>query len=205
MSVTPTTVDDRDDAATHDGIAIVEGVDSTATDLIGSSHVNLPVDTDVPSLPMGRDRTTARVGVLAGEAVRRPGWIYLLLVTSARVLLAFVTGMVLWATIPALIGWQSDVVLTGSMAPRINPGDVVVSEPVPATSVRAGQVISFDDPNVAGRTVIHRVRSVNPDGTLITRGDANPTDDSHAVAPAAVHGLGRLCVRFVGLPVVWAR
>ncbi len=205
MSVTPTTVDHRDAAATRDGVAIIEGVDSTATDLIGSSYVNLPADTDVPSLPTGRDRTTARVGVLAGEAVRRPGWIYLLLVTSARVLLAFVTGMILWATIPALIGWRSDVVLTGSMGPRISPGDVVVSEPVPASSVRAGQVISFDDPNVASRTVIHRIRSVNPDGTLITRGDANPTDDSHPVASTAIHGLGRLCVRFVALPVVWAR
>ena len=125
--------------------------------------------------------------------------------TVARVLLAFVIGMVLWATVPVLFGWRSDVVLTGSMSPRIEPGDVVVTQPVPPSSLTPGQVVSFDDQNVVGRTVLHRIRVVNPDGSLVTRGDANPTDDSQAVTPDEVNGLGRLRVRFVGLPVVWAR
>jgi hypothetical protein len=47
------------------------------------------------------------------------------------------------------------------------------------------------------------VVSINDDGTLVTRGDANPTNDSLSVPRANVTGLGRVLVQFVGLPVVW--
>ena len=45
--------------------------------------------------------------------------------------------------------------------------------------------------------------SFNEDGTLVTKGDANPTPDSVDVPRESVTGLGRLLVQFVGLPVVW--
>ena len=45
--------------------------------------------------------------------------------------------------------------------------------------------------------------SVAPDGRLVTKGDANATNDSTTVDITAVHGMGRLLVRFVGLPLLW--
>jgi hypothetical protein len=50
---------------------------------------------------------------------------------------------------------------------------------------------------------MHRLVARNPDGTLTTRGDANGADDSTPVPAAAVRGLPRLDVPYVGLPVLW--
>ena len=60
----------------------------------------------------------------------------------------------------------------------------------------------FDDPGNPDQVVTHRVISIYEDGTLQTKGDANPTPDSLPVDVESVDGLGRLLVRFVGLPVV---
>jgi signal peptidase len=70
-------------------------------------------------------------------------------------------------------------VLSGSMRPTVAPGDVVVTEPVPVTDLRVGDVIAFYPPD---RTVpvLHRITSLAKDGGLIavtTRGDANVADD----------------------------
>ena len=49
------------------------------------------------------------------------------------------------------------------------------------------------------------VVSRNPDGTYVTRGDANPSADSTPVPPGNVQGMARLRVPWIGLLVYWAR
>jgi hypothetical protein len=44
---------------------------------------------------------------------------------------------------------------------------------------------------------------MNDDHSLVTKGDANVTEDSVAVPSDSVIGLGRLLVQFIGLPVAW--
>lgn len=119
--------------------------------------------------------------------------------------LAVLCGLVVWTLLPCLLGWSPHVVLTGSMAPRIQPGDVVLTQPVPAAAIQPGQVVLFEDPLRPGRTVVHRTVRRNADGNLITRGDANATEDSTPVAPSAVRGLPRLRVPYIGRPMLWAR
>jgi signal peptidase len=67
--------------------------------------------------------------------------------------------------------------LTGSMAPLINPGDVVVTMPVPAGNIRVGDIITYHIPVEDQRVETHRVTEVitNPDGSTAvkTKGDAN--------------------------------
>jgi signal peptidase I len=130
-------------------------------------------------------------------------WLRLALVLTSRAYLGVLAGLLLWALVPILAGWHTDVVLTGSMLPRIRPGDAVVSQPVDPASVRPDQVLSFDDPARDGRRVIHRVSERLDDGRLITRGDANAHEDSTPLPPEGINGLGRLRVPSVGLPVVW--
>jgi len=124
-------------------------------------------------------------------------------VVAARCYLAFGAGLILWAVMPILFGWSSFVVLSGSMEPRIQPGDVVAAMPIAAADIRPGQVVVFDDPNHPGHRLVHRVRQIRPDGRLVTRGDANPTDDGFTVDPKTVHGVGRLRIGLVGLPFLW--
>lgn len=124
----------------------------------------------------------------------------------ARVLatatLAAVGGLSLWALAPTALGWQAHVVVSGSMAPAIAVGDIVLVAPADAGQLVPGRVALFRDPVDPGRTIAHRIVSV-AEGLLVTRGDANRVDDSSPVPVELVEGLGRLRVPYLGLPSVW--
>ena len=128
-----------------------------------------------------------------------------LLGALARSYLTWVLGLLVWAAAPACAGWATYVVQSGSMAPAVAAGDALIAAPVDAAIVRPGQILVVDDPAVPGRTLTHRLAELRPDGTLVTRGDANEGPDSTPVRPEGVRGLVRLRVPFVGLPGMWWR
>jgi signal peptidase len=68
-----------------------------------------------------------------------------------------------------------DTVLTGSMRPGIQPGDVVVVRPVPTDELKVGDVIAYLPP-AHTTPVLHRIVSIDPSG-LATKGDANNVAD----------------------------
>jgi len=117
----------------------------------------------------------------------------------------FVGACLLITILPMAFGWHPYVILTGSMAPNIEAGDIVLSSPDSDPDLMLGRVVVFEDPGKPDHVLTHRVIAFNDDATLTTKGDANPTPDSIPVEIEAVDGLGRLLVRYVGLPVVWAR
>ncbi len=117
--------------------------------------------------------------------------------------LAVVGGLVVWSVLPTALGWDSHVIVSGSMQPRIMPGDVVLAQPLGAQPLKPGYVVVFDDPSNPGRLLVHRVQSIAEDGAIVTRGDSNRIPDSQAVARDKIHGLARLRVPYVGLPVFW--
>jgi signal peptidase len=123
----------------------------------------------------------------------------------AAAILMFLAGLMMWTLLPLAFGWSSSVVMTGSMAPAIEPGDVVVTSPPRAGMSPLGQVVRFRDPAQPGRFLLHRIVAVTDDGGLTSKGDANPTADSTPVPPANVMGYGRLRVPWVGRPVLWLR
>ena len=129
------------------------------------------------------------------EAAFWVGLASLFVLTTAVVLVG-------WAVVPGwLPGWDASVVTSGSMAPRIRTGDVVVWNELKADEIGDGTVVVFDDG--LGSRVVHRVIGREEDGSLRTRGDANPEPDSSPVPPPMVHGAGRVLVPLVGLPRVW--
>lgn len=93
---------------------------------------------------------------------------------------------------PMPFGVGSAVVLSGSMEPTLSVNDLVV--------VRAAEHYSKDDIVVfqsGPELVIHRVVSVEND-QLITRGDANDTEDP-PISPELVKGRLILVIPYVGL------
>lgn len=120
-------------------------------------------------------------------------------------MLSVLVGLVFWSVAPAFAGWRSQVVLTGSMRPRILPGDLVLAAPVVTGQLQPGRVILFRDPAHPTRTLVHRLVRFDADGDLVTRGDANASEDSTPVPPQNVLGLPRLRVPYIGRPVVWRR
>ncbi|MEV7933956.1 S24/S26 family peptidase [Curtobacterium sp. NPDC089185] len=132
-------------------------------------------------------------------------WARVVVATAARAVLAALVGLAVWSAAPALLGWHPTTVVTGSMAPRLLPGDVVVSRPVAPAEVRPGQVLLADDPDHPGRLRMHRFVEPGGDGTVVTKGDANPRADSTPIERSAVHGVAALRVPFVASPVLWVR
>ncbi|MBO9532855.1 MAG: signal peptidase I [Solirubrobacteraceae bacterium] len=95
-------------------------------------------------------------------------------------LAGLLAGIVLLVMVPVAMGWRPYTVLTGSMRPNIQPGDVVMDQPIRAPEIHVGDVVTFSDPSRQGRLVTHRVRSVAHSEiftTVETRGDANNTSE----------------------------
>jgi signal peptidase I len=149
--------------------------------------------------------TATRSQQLGTESEHPYSRLTLTLGVLGRAWLWFVGACLAITILPMAFGWHSHVILTGSMEPGIDAGDVVLSSPNPDPELLLGRVVVFEDPGSPGHMLTHRVISINEDGTLQTKGDANPTPDSLPTEIESVDGLGRLLVRFVGLPLVWAR
>ena len=117
----------------------------------------------------------AALRVLLAAPVFLGRWSVRLLVTAA------VLAFAVLAAGPHLLGYRTMTMLTASMAPGIDPGDVVISTPLAVTDVTEGMVISYHIPIDDHRVVTHRVIDVQhgPDGsvTVQTKGDANDHPD----------------------------
>src|SRR3954451_10411098 len=126
------------------------------------------------------------VGTTTSAPARRAGLARTLLAGTTR---WFVRGLVVVAALafavlavgPHVLGYRTMTMLTGSMSPQIDPGDVVISTPLDVQDVTEGMVITYHIPIDDHRVVTHRVVSVqqNADGTVTvqTKGDANTAVD----------------------------
>jgi signal peptidase len=87
--------------------------------------------------------------------------------------------------VPSVGGYLPLIVLSDSMYPNIQSGDLIICRETDPTSVQVGDVIAFFDPAGNGTSVVsHRVVSVvQEEGTLsfLTQGDANNAQDDAAV------------------------
>lgn len=137
------------------------------------------------------------------------GWARLLMGTAAQIYLVLLASLAAIALVPALFGWHGTVVQTGSMAPHIDPGDVVLFTDLPADQpVPVGGVVQFRSPGEAqpddvGRLILHRIVGDNDDGTYTTAGDANADVDSTPLTREQITGQARILVPFIGLPALW--
>jgi signal peptidase I len=104
------------------------------------------------------------------------------------------------------------VVVSKSMVPTLQIGDLVITEKAAFSSIHVGQVIVYQQPtpsgtcpNPEGLTIVHRVVEITSSG-LITQGDdrrTNPLPDEPyewpPVPPQCVKGVVVLSVPYLGL------
>ena len=87
--------------------------------------------------------------------------------------------------VPSIGGAVPLIVLTDSMYPKIEKGDLIIGRAEAPENIKVGDVISFFDPAGNGTTVVtHRViEIVEEDGQIAwkTQGDNNNTEDRLAV------------------------
>lgn len=103
---------------------------------------------------------------------------------------------------PAVAGYQLYIVLSGSMSPSFEAGSIVLVRPLDAAEVRAGDIITYRDPDPekADTITTHRVVAVSPTEPLgfITRGDANDANDPLPVPGGSLIGRVDYSVPYLG-------
>ena len=131
-----------------------------------------------PATTVQRARAALPIGVLHQVVTR---------LTSLLLVLSLLVG---WAVLGLTIaqhvwGYNTYVVLSGSMRPTIPVGTLVFDQRVPGSEVVIGDIISFHPPGNPSTTITHRVVRVqqNPPGAAPglyakTKGDANPVEDT---------------------------
>jgi signal peptidase I len=129
------------------------------------------------------------------------GQVNLLLFISiliARVVTSFVVSASIISFAPAVLpGWHANVITGNSMYPKMEKGDVVLSQA--RDEYKIGQVVVFQGDQ--GRTT-HRL--IETRGTKwVTKGDSNPTPDNNLITNSDIEGVGRILVRAVGHPWMW--
>ena len=129
-------------------------------------------------------------------------------VAIGAVLVLFIAVLVV---VPRFYDGQALTVMSGSMAPAINAGDVIVVRGLNPDEVcreiQMGEIITYfpkeNDPTLITHRVVDKIAGHYPDGTncrLIPQGDANNTPDD-PVSPEQVRGQLMYDVPKVG----WAR
>jgi len=85
--------------------------------------------------------------------------------------------------VPDVGGFLPLIVLTDSMYPVIESGDLIICRTAEPEEIRVGDVIAFFDPAGNGTTIVtHRVTEVTEEGWR-TKGDNNNTEDRLTVKP----------------------
>jgi signal peptidase len=125
-----------------------------------------------------------------------------------NVLLAAVLGIAALAAVAVLDGhYQVRPVLSGSMEPLLPVGGVVVTERVPISNLRVGDVVVFHRPDRPAELVVHRIVALMPGmaGPVVrTKGDANATSDPWQVTLRGTTAYrASFSVPVVGYVAVW--
>ena len=128
-------------------------------------------DVDQHPVKAHRPRTAADHAAGVGRAVGR--------ILVAAVVIAGLAGFAM-AVLP-LIGWQSVVLATGSMAPSLPTGSLVIERVVPASELAVGDIVTLTregKPPITHRIIdIAPSAGVLPSRELTLKGDANDDPD----------------------------
>jgi len=131
-------------------------------------------------------------------------------VAVAAVLVMFIAAILV---IPRFYGGQAFTVMSGSMSPAINAGDVIAvrgwaPEDV-CKEIQIGEIITYfpheNDPTLVTHRVVDKIAGHFSDGTscrLIPQGDANNTPDD-MISPEQVRGQFMYGIPKVGLARDW--
>lgn len=88
--------------------------------------------------------------------------------------------------VPSVGGWLPLIVLTDSMQPEIDGGDLIICHTIEAEEIKTGDVIAFFDPAGNGTSIVtHRVIEIveeNGELSFRTKGDNNNAEDKLLVS-----------------------
>jgi signal peptidase len=106
----------------------------------------------------------------------------------AAVTLVLLLATTLFVVVAPRFGWRIEPVRSGSMAPALKTGGVVVVKPVNPATIKVGDIITFRSSG-ANPLITHRVIEMQGDPPVFrTKGDANEEADTYIVPAQSVVG-----------------
>ena len=97
--------------------------------------------------------------------------------------------------VPSVGGFLPLIVLTDSMYPEIESGDLIICHTISGDEVKVGDVVAFFDPAGNGTSIVtHRVTEITEENgglAFRTKGDANNVEDSLLVPEKSLVGIYR--------------
>ncbi len=117
-----------------------------------------------------------------------------------------VFSVVILVVLHFIFGFQYVVILTNSMQPTINPGDLVITRPVPPSELHVGDIILYEvHLGNATYKITHRIVAIRTDKNgryyFLTKGDNRKYIDPWRVYPDQV--IGKVIFIIPGLGRVW--
>lgn len=94
----------------------------------------------------------------------------------------------------SVLGFRLYRIQTGSMEPTIATGTIILVRETEPQDLKTGDIITFisRDPAIYGAANTHRIVSIETDDSgalqFVTKGDANPTQDSIRVSASDIKG-----------------
>ena len=104
-------------------------------------------------------------------------------------------------------GFRLYTVVSGSMAPAVPAGSLIVVQPVDTAHLATDDIILFQNPQKNRLPTLHRIVAIDHSNeTLITtRGDANRVNDPGAVTAAMIQGKLSLHIPLLGKVIQFAQ
>jgi signal peptidase I len=96
---------------------------------------------------------------------------------------------------------KARIVLTGSMAPAISTGDIIITTPITRKEPKVGDVVAYQAKRFNGENVAvfsHRIISGDIQNGFVVQGDANKSPDSQKPAGPDILGVVIFVIPFLG-------
>ena len=123
------------------------------------------------------------------------------------ILLAIIAGFMIMAVAVLSGSWQIRPILSGSMRPGFSIGGVAITQTIPTSQLKVGDVAVFHPPFLKSTTYIHRIISIkriNNQYIIHTKGDDNPIADPWSLRITSKNAyVARFTIPFIGYAAVW--
>lgn len=106
-----------------------------------------------------------------------------------------------------ILGFRAYEVLSGSMSPTLNVGDLVIVKSIPPEEIQKGDIITYYPTSSSTTTVTHRVIGTMLEGNKVvleTQGDAIPQPDTK-IYGGSVIGVVAFYVPYLGGAIGWVQ
>lgn len=167
-----------------------------------NANNSAPNTTNMAEKPKVKNNTTRVLGIIIGVLL-----ICVSLPVIAFNLFFIIQGLVVPDKAPSLNGQTPLIVLTESMYPTIEGGDLIIVDSVDPQKLEKDDVAAYFDPASGDSAIVtHRIVDVKSENGLVkykTKGDANNTEDKNLVSERDIVGkyngnripkIGNLCM-----------